>query len=64
MLFMHGDSDKVVSNSQTLLVHNKILEMGGKSTRYVLKDDDHRKGGFESEELLKVVVDFINKNVK
>ena len=64
MLFMHGDSDKVVSNSQTLLVHTKILEMGGKSTRYVLKDDDHGKGGFESEELLKVVVDFINKNIK
>ena len=29
-LFMHGDSDRNVSNSQALLVHNKILEKGGK----------------------------------
>ena len=63
-LFMHGDSDTVVSNSQTLLVHNKILEKGGKSTRYVLKGDNHGKGGFDSEDFLKVVIEFINNNVK
>ena len=63
-LFMHGDSDTVVSNSQTLYVHNKILEKGGKSIRYVLKGDNHGKGGFETEELLKIIVEFINKNVK
>jgi acetyl esterase/lipase len=63
-LFMHGDADTRVSNSQTLLVHNKILEKGGKSIRYVLKDDNHGKGGFDTEDLLKVVVDFINNNVK
>ena len=63
-LFMHGDSDTVVSNSQTLLVHNKILEKGGKSKRYVLKGDNHGKGGFETEELLKIIVEFINENVK
>ena len=63
-LFMHGDCDRRVSNSQTLLVHNKILEKGGKSIRYVLKGDDHGKGGFDTEEMLSVIVDFINKNVK
>ena len=63
-LFMHGDCDICVSNSQTLLVHNKILEKGGKSTRYVLKGDDHGKGGFDTEEMLKVMVEFINNNVK
>lgn len=63
-LFMHGDCDRKVSNSQTLLVHNKILEKGGKSIRYVLKGDDHGKGGFDSEELLSVVVEFIDKNIK
>jgi hypothetical protein len=61
---MHGDADTRVSNSQTLLVHNKILEKGGKSIRYVLKDDNHGKGGFDTEDLLKVVVDFINNNAK
>jgi acetyl esterase/lipase len=63
-LFMHGDSDRCVSNSQTLLVHNKILEKGGKSIRYVLKDDDHGRGGFDSEEMLNVILKFINENVK
>jgi len=43
---MHGDDDRMVSNSQTLLVHNKILEKGGKSIRYVLKGDGHGRGGF------------------
>ena len=64
MLFMHGNSDKIVSNSQTLLVHTKILEKGGKTIRYVLKGDDHGRGGFDTEDFLKVVVDFINDNVK
>ena len=63
-LFMHGDCDIRVSNSQTLIVHNKILEKGGKSIRYVLKGDDHGKGGFDTEELMKVVIEFINDNVK
>ena len=63
-LFMHGDSDILVSNSQTLIVHNKILEKGGKSVRYVLKGDNHGQGGFDSEELLKVILEFINQNVK
>jgi len=64
ILFMHGDCDIMVSNSQTLLVHNKILEKGGKSIRYVLNGDDHGKGGFDTEELMKVVMEFINDNVK
>ena len=62
-LFMHGDCDRCVSNSQTLLVHNKLLEKGGKSTRYVLKGDDHGKGGFETEECYKVILEFIKNNL-
>ena len=53
-----------ISNSQTLLVHTKILEKGGKTIRYVLKDDNHGKGGFDTEDCVKVIVDFINDNVK
>ena len=63
-LFIHGDSDRMVSNSQTLLVHNKILEKGRKNVRYVLKDDDHGKGGFDSEEMLNVILKFIKDNVQ
>ena len=63
-LFMHGDNDKLVSNSQTLFVHNKILEKKGKSVRYVLKGDGHGEGGFDTESCFKIILDFINENVK
>ena len=53
-LFMHGVDDRYASNSQTLLVHSKILEKGGKRIRYVLKGDCHGKGGFDAEDCLKV----------
>ena len=62
-LFMHGELDTRVSNSQTLLVHNKILEKGGKSIRYVLKGDNYGRGGFDIEDFLKVIIEFINDNV-
>ena len=61
-LFMHGDCDQMVSSSSTLFVHKKILEKGGKSIRYVLEGDNHGKGGFDSEEMLNVIVKFINEN--
>ena len=63
-LFMHGDNDNLVSNSQTLFVHNKILEKKGKSVRYVLKGDGHGEGGFDTESCFKIILDFINENVK
>ena len=40
------------------------MDKGGKSVRYVLKGDNHGQGGFDSEELLKVILEFINQNVK
>ena len=61
-LFMHGDCDQMVSSSSTLFMHKKILEKGGKSIRYVLEGDNHGKGGFDSEEMLNVIVKFINEN--
>ena len=46
------------------MVHKKILEKEGKSIRYVLKGDGHGKGGFDTEEVISVIVEFINNNVK
>ena len=40
------------------------MEKWGKSIRYILKGDNHGKGGFDTEDLLKIVIEFINDNVK
>ena len=61
-LLMHGDVDKTVSNSQTLLVHNALLEKGVSSIRYVLEGDEHGRGGFDSVDTLNTIIKFINSH--
>lgn len=41
LLILHGDSDKLISPSQTLLLHNDVTKAGGDSTRYVVRGADH-----------------------
>ncbi|MGW6930910.1 alpha/beta hydrolase fold domain-containing protein [Lentzea sp. NPDC054927] len=41
LLILHGDSDKLISPSQTLLLHNGVTKAGGNSTRYVVRGADH-----------------------
>jgi dipeptidyl aminopeptidase/acylaminoacyl peptidase len=40
-LFLHGDTDQLVSPSQTLLLHTALLAKGLDSVRYVLAGADH-----------------------
>jgi acetyl esterase/lipase len=40
-LLFHGDDDRLVSPSQTLLVHNALRARGVDSTRYVLRGANH-----------------------
>jgi len=37
----HGSNDRVISPSQTLLLHNSLLARGVQSTRFVVKDAGH-----------------------
>jgi len=40
-LLLHGSADRIVSPSQTLLLHTALLAQGVESTRYVLDGADH-----------------------
>ena len=40
-LLFHGDADKIISPSQTLMLHEQLRAAGVKSTRYVLKGAGH-----------------------
>ncbi len=60
-LLMQGDDDVIVSPSQTVLLHNALLETGAKATRYSLTGAGHASGDFDSEETLTVMADFIKK---
>ena len=40
-LLFHGDEDKIVSPTQTLMLHERLRAAGIKSTRYVLKGAGH-----------------------
>ena len=40
-LLFHGDNDRLISPSQTLLLHNALRARGAESTRYVLRGANH-----------------------
>jgi fermentation-respiration switch protein FrsA (DUF1100 family) len=40
-LFFHGSDDRIVSPSQTLLLHNALRAAGADSTRYVIDGAGH-----------------------
>ena len=63
MLIMHGDSDSLVSSSQSLLVHEALLKAGVPSTRYSLVGAEHGRGGFNTETALKTMIDFLRANL-
>jgi acetyl esterase/lipase len=69
-LILHGSKDRLVSPSQTLLLHNALLGAGAHSTRYVLEGADHgdlafmgdKKSGlpWSAKETMDIIVDFLN----
>lgn len=62
-LIMHGSQDRIVAPSQSILVHNALLEAGVPSLRYSLTGSDHGRPGFDSEEALGTIVRFLNQYV-
>jgi acetyl esterase/lipase len=72
-LFMHGSQDRLVSPSQTLLVHNALLAAGSHSTRYVLEGADHgdlafmgnEKSGlaWSAKDTMDIIVDFLKRTL-
>ena len=48
-LFFHGSDDRLVSPSQTLLLHNALRAAGGDSTRYVIDGAGHGELGASAQ---------------
>lgn len=63
-LLLHGTQDVSVSPSQTLLMHNALREAGGNSTRYVLEGARHASAEFSDNQVIKVIVEFLDKHLK
>ncbi len=63
-LLFHGTKDMSVSPSQTLLLHNALREKGVSSTRYVLEGAGHATSEFSDSQVINIIVDFLNKNLK
>jgi acetyl esterase/lipase len=72
-LILHGSQDRLVSPSQTLMLHNALLAAGAPSTRYVLAGADHGDLAFMGDEksglpwsakaTMGLIVDFLSKNL-
>jgi acetyl esterase/lipase len=74
-LHFHGTADRVVSPSQTLLLHSALLARGVESTRYVLSGADHGDLAamfgdpdgalpWSTQEVLGYIIDFLDKHLK
>ena len=63
-LLFHGTNDMSVSPSQTLLLHNALREVGVSSTRYVLEGAGHATSEFSDPQVINIIVDFLDKNLK
>jgi acetyl esterase/lipase len=73
-LLFHGDDDRLVSPSQTLLVHNALLANGVDSTRYVLRGANHGDLSFlgdtesgipwSSQKVMGIMAKFLGKHLE
>jgi acetyl esterase/lipase len=72
-LIFHGSQDRLVSPSQTLVLHNALIAVGANSTRYVLQGAGHgdlsflgdTKAGlpWSTNQTMHIIVDFLNHSI-
>lgn len=68
-LIFHGSDDRIISPSQTLMLHDALVAAGDQSTRYVLDGANHGDMGFlgdpvaglpwTTSEVLAIITDFL-----
>lgn len=63
-LLLHGDKDMLVSPSQTEKLHRALVAKWVVSTRYVVKGAAHGGEYWVQPEVIKVIIDFLDKNLK
>ena len=72
-LIMHGSRDRVISPSQTLILHEALLHAGAQSIRYVLDGANHGDLSFlgdtqsglpwSSTQTMDIIVAFLKKQL-
>jgi len=72
-LIFHGSQDRLVSPSQTLILHDALIAAGGRSTRYVLDGAGHgdlsflgdAKSGlpWSTRQTMGIIVDFLKVSI-
>lgn len=62
-LILHGDRDMLVPFHQSCLLYNYMKELGKDVTFYKLINANHGFDGFNSDVILNIVVDFLQKNI-
>lgn len=63
-LLMHGDKDSLVSPSQTEILFDALLENDIEAHRYIVKGANHADKYWYQPEVIKVIIEFLNKNLK
>jgi acetyl esterase/lipase len=72
-LIFHGSQDRLISPSQTLLLHNALNAAGGHSTRYVLDGASHGDLAFlgdpkaglpwSTNQTMGIIIDFLKRTI-
>lgn len=63
-LMMHAAGDTIVPFNQSVLLYNRLKELGKEVTFYKLLGGDHGMGGFNSPEAIAITFDFFAKYLK
>jgi acetyl esterase/lipase len=61
ILIMHGTKDQLVAFNQSSVLYRKLRELNKDVEMYALKGAYHGSGGFNSNEALEIVLNFVEK---
>jgi acetyl esterase/lipase len=63
-LIIHGEKDDIVSNKQSKLLNSWLNVLGVQNELIIVKDAPHFGEMYDTEDIRKKVIDFLNKNLK
>lgn len=63
-LFFHGDKDLTVPASWSKSLYDEILKNGGEADYYIVEGAGHATIEFSQEEIQKITLDFLDKNLR
>ena len=62
-LILHGSRDMLVPFNQSCVLYNYMKELGKEVTFYKLMNANHGCHGFDSDKIVQIVLDFLEKNI-